>query len=776
LHIAENSILSVEHLAALHASAIKDEVIQARGYRTITDSQELRDLGFSPAQCRAPGLLLPLWTTDGSPGFAVYRPDNPRVYEQRSRQPNPDGTFPCKVIKYEIPKGQAVRLDCPPTCRHLLADPELPLWVTEGQKKADALASLELAAIALLGVWNFLGKNKQGSSMLLADWDTIPLHNRQVCIIFDSDVMRKRPVQQALERLSIHLQRKGARVDCVYLPFGVDGTKLGVDDWLAQGHTLSELESLVEAPRPVPRLAPEKVELLDQPPVTMRRPLCLLEGRVYAATWVYVRALQSEKLNKQGEIIRFDPPREVKEKRLIVTRDDGIYFEEDEAGMLEGTNIEVKLPEIPKADRLWSAAGVKAYLHGQRAHPEEVFVKIAAVIDYFIDFQYSLSDHKTMVEMVACYTLSTWFLDAFNIIGYLWANGERGCGKTILISVISQLSYLGYLLSASGSSAALRDLAEYGATLALDDAENLADPRKTDPDKRALMLAGNRKEMTVPLKELGNNKNWHNREVNVYCPRLFSAIGNPDPTLASRAIIIPLVRTHDRRRANADPMDQSLWPHDRRGLIDECWALALEKLPELPEIDGWVGENALLQGRALQPWRTILAMAKWLEGYGVVGLWGRMNQLSEHYQLVRQDLESFDMTSLVIRALARCMARDIRDISDMNLESTQRSTGRRTNIHTAAITIAAQQIIEEDELDFDPQRLTSRLIGRVMSRLRLSRTRQPGKGNRRWSVSPRELKYLIKAYSIPPDDVTNVTDVTGRDWGETAEEESGAES
>ena len=55
-----------------------------------------------------------------------------------------------------------MRVDCPPRCRPGLADPAVPLWITEGQKKADALASRGLCAIALLGVWNWRGTNACG--------------------------------------------------------------------------------------------------------------------------------------------------------------------------------------------------------------------------------------------------------------------------------------------------------------------------------------------------------------------------------------------------------------------------------------------------------------------------------------------------------------------------------------------------------------------------------------------------------------------------------------
>lgn len=75
-------------------SGIGDEAIRARGYRSISEHGELRELGFAPAQCRAPGLLLPLWTTDGGNGHYVYRPDTPRVYEDKRRAKLPTARIP----------------------------------------------------------------------------------------------------------------------------------------------------------------------------------------------------------------------------------------------------------------------------------------------------------------------------------------------------------------------------------------------------------------------------------------------------------------------------------------------------------------------------------------------------------------------------------------------------------------------------------------------------------------------------------------------------------
>ena len=146
----------------------------------------------------------------------------------------------------------------------------------------------------------------------------------------------------------------------------------------------------------------------------------------------------------------------------------------------------------------------------------------------------------------------------------------------------------------------------------------------TDPDKRALLLAGNRRGNTVPVKEVAGDKTWRTRYVNTFCPRLFSATRLPDEILSSRTIVVPLIRTTDRYRANADPLEYKLWPHDRRQLLDDLWALALAHLAELSRYEAQVNERARLTGRALEPWRAILAVAAWLDDNGAAGLFERL--------------------------------------------------------------------------------------------------------------------------------------------------------
>ncbi|MBK8985359.1 MAG: DUF3854 domain-containing protein [Chloroflexi bacterium] len=738
--------LAAHHLTLLRqTSGISDEVIAVRGYRTITDEAELAAMGFAPRQRRVPGLLLPLHTTNGRADSALYRPDNPRLVENH-RQRHADGTHPQHAIEYEMPQGQTVQVDCPPLCRPQLADSSIPLFITDGQKKADALVSRGACAIALTGIWNWKSRSEYGGTTFTNDLGAIAWKNRPVYLVFDSDVMTRQGVRQALERFTDHLKRKQAVVSHIYLPPLHDG-QTGVDDWLvATGKGIPDLVALAVGPRPEPKAAAPKVELLDEAPARMTRPLALINGRAYVATWCYVRVTQTETQKKDGTIVRHDPPRQSHEKRLFIIRDDGVIFGEGGQKPHDKLALELVLPEIPLAEKLLSTPGLKAYAKGYRAEATAVFHQLRAIISRFIDFDHSLADQETMADFIACYILATWFLDAFTVSSYLWPNGDRGSGKTQLLILIAELSYLGYLIQASGSFAALRDLADYGATLAFDDAEDLAEPRSTSAEKRALLLAGNRRGSTIPLKEKDANQNWVTRHVNTFSFRLFSAIHLPDNVLASRTIIVPLIRTPDRYRANADPLEEELWPHPKRPLLDDLWRLALTHLLEMKQVEAVVNQEARLTGRNLEPWRAILAVARWLDGQGCIGLWLRLEQLSWQYQNERPQLETDDFTSLVIRGLAQLCANCARCA---NCANHVENTGGAHWLFCASQ--LAEQLVEmaADDAQISLERQMSRKIGIALHKMRLQKPpRSGGQGNRHWLITLTELKRWTAAYGI----------------------------
>lgn len=223
-----------EHFQQLRESAISVEVIRERGYRTVLGPAELEKAGFGIQQRkRFPGILIPLYGVEGGIVGYQYKPNHPRSDANRGR-----------VIKYENPTGASMRIDVPPRCRSQLGNPATPLWITEGVKKVDSLASHGCCAIGLTGVWGFKGKNEFGGVTILADFDHIAWRERLVYLVFDSDSASNPQVDKALRRLAEHLNLKGAKVRILQLPPGKDGKKVGVDDYLAQGGTIEALIGL----------------------------------------------------------------------------------------------------------------------------------------------------------------------------------------------------------------------------------------------------------------------------------------------------------------------------------------------------------------------------------------------------------------------------------------------------------------------------------------------------------------------------------------------------
>lgn len=228
--------LSDGHRDQLNASAVSPDVQAERGYRTIAGLDEWLSLGRTPIskQFVHIGLAFPVYRLGNKqPYIWVLRPDHPRSIKG-------------KTIKYEWPKGVPPCFDVLPRYRAALHKPQIPLWFTEGAKKADALASAYDEAIVpvnINGVWGFRGQNGDGGRVVLPDVDEIAWNGRPVVLAFDSDVARNSKVAAALRRLATLLLARGvADVQMLLLPQMGDG-KVGVDDYLAAGHTTQELES-----------------------------------------------------------------------------------------------------------------------------------------------------------------------------------------------------------------------------------------------------------------------------------------------------------------------------------------------------------------------------------------------------------------------------------------------------------------------------------------------------------------------------------------------------
>lgn len=140
-------------------------------------------------------------------GFAAERP---RRYLQ------PAGTGPAAYFPRTV------------DWKAVLADPTVPVYVTEGELKAACAAKHGLACVGLGGVSSW--RSARMGVALLPELDAVPWRERHVFVVFDSDASTNHQVMAALRGLCAELSQRGALPFVAKLPDVPGLDKTGLDD------------------------------------------------------------------------------------------------------------------------------------------------------------------------------------------------------------------------------------------------------------------------------------------------------------------------------------------------------------------------------------------------------------------------------------------------------------------------------------------------------------------------------------------------------------------
>ena len=200
----------------------------------------------------------------------LANPEKIRGYRFRLDEPmiGKDG----KAIRYLTPAGASNLLYFPPKTIERLKSSESVIY-TESALKALALAQRGRLAVGLNGVYGFNTRSAiDGTSELLPDFDLLDTKKNTAIIIFDSDVATNRHVKAARHQFAKALYKRGApQVWSVDLPTADDGSKLGVDDYLAR-HSIDDLLGLEFSQLPATDLPPFTMtvsEMLTKSPTSI---------------------------------------------------------------------------------------------------------------------------------------------------------------------------------------------------------------------------------------------------------------------------------------------------------------------------------------------------------------------------------------------------------------------------------------------------------------------------------------------------------------------------
>jgi hypothetical protein len=215
--------LHPDHVADLKKSGLSDETIRALGFRSLSPTELERAVGLELAKKTQTALEIPY---PASPFRRIK-------FFPEIVIPSPDPNDKPKRIRYYQPPGTAPALYLPPRAQAALLDPDVPLFVTEGEKKSARADECGLACFAIGGVWNWLQEGHPLDTL-----DTIDWVRRGVSIIPDADVWGRVDLLRATYALGRELELRGADVTVVKLP-----VPLKLDDYLV-AHPVDEFTRL----------------------------------------------------------------------------------------------------------------------------------------------------------------------------------------------------------------------------------------------------------------------------------------------------------------------------------------------------------------------------------------------------------------------------------------------------------------------------------------------------------------------------------------------------
>jgi hypothetical protein len=216
----------------------------ARSDLDASDAELMQVEELTGAQCKElgaqwrRGYKIKYFDLDGTPNGRYrirYLDNGPIELTGGFKTANGDTAKIKKPPRYWAPKGSSPDLYLAP---HLdwrqIARTKRPLLISEGAKKSTRACKAGIPCIGLEGVWSFKSA-KSGQLDLLKAFDHFDLEDRDITLVFDSNVMTKAPVLAALHEFARQLAKRGAKPSTVILPdllFDEEGnpTSTGIDD------------------------------------------------------------------------------------------------------------------------------------------------------------------------------------------------------------------------------------------------------------------------------------------------------------------------------------------------------------------------------------------------------------------------------------------------------------------------------------------------------------------------------------------------------------------
>ncbi|MHA7648077.1 primase C-terminal domain-containing protein [Nitrosopumilus sp. S4] len=273
----------------------------------------------------------------------------------------------------------------------------------------------------------------------------------------------------------------------------------------------------------------------------------------------------------------------------------------------------------------WKNKDIQKYIQSNdKVNPKEVFESLHNLELKYFEYEYDYDYYYN-----PCWITHTYFYTLFDITPYNDYSGMKNTGKSKHLKFLRMTCYGGISSGDASISSIFRTIQGTGATLLLDETENLKGGKDDRSDFENLLRNGFSKEGLVTRSKEGKNKEFHPEFFSVYSPKALGHIQGLDNVLEDRCIKTKLRRTTNKTIADSEP-DENDDPQIYK-TRESLYRLFLDYGDEIysliPKAKDLIKE---LSGREMKLWLPIITTALFYETYGVVGITDKITSKMLH--------------------------------------------------------------------------------------------------------------------------------------------------
>jgi hypothetical protein len=579
--------LHQEAIEDLRKSGLSDATVTEAGLYTAEATDLPQLLGSRLAGGVRHALVFPY---DVAPGRAPSQADDAFV---RCKLFPPVNDGQGHTIRYHQRPGSPPRLYIPARARAALADPAVPLLITEGEKKALKADQEGLACLAIGGLWTW-----RAGGNPVADLDRIDWFERETLIVPDSDVWTRPDLLQPVFALGKELEGRAAKVAVVKLPSGAEGAKVGLDDYLCANSA--------DAFGALPRFG--------------------LKHAAFARTSAWWRGWV-----KRDQTDGDDEERDEPTALELLERAETVRVLHPAQDVVDGV-LSYGLPvngalvmvtstrQAHRADQLPAGIALRHVEPGPSTVSREVAVRwitggevgsVAQTLDALAGFfarHVVLRDRRAAL-WIAAWALGTWCYRAFRVFPYLSIrSAEKRCGKSRLLGLLARVCFNASPVTAHPTEAQLyRSAVRTGGVQLFDEVETLrGDRERFDALITVLNVGFERGGVVTRLERRGER--FVEEPYEVYAPRVLAGITGLKDTLEDRAL--PLFMLRKRRSEQVERLGVTT-DAEAETLREQCALACLTHIQEIlaaydraPTVLARDG----IDDRAVDLWSPLVAM------------------------------------------------------------------------------------------------------------------------------------------------------------------------